>query len=372
MNETRSAADGDTGAGPEGVPPLNAMLFHNLSNAHVVGLAESAAWERARLLPVWRTAELPVRWEADQLIPPGSRVVLDYRSEGRTVLTAEGDGHVVLVTSRHEATDLFIAARTAVVADEFIDWAKSRVEVPPSDTTAFSLWRHENGQAISWTRDLQVPAWSDIAQNYPDRVGLDDLMALDSLEGSGRLVLWTGPPGTGKTFAIRALAKSWSPWCSAHLIIDPERFFGDVGYLISVLTGSHHNFFDADDEKKARLIICEDADDFIRAREEAGPGLGRLLNVGDGLLGQGLSTVILLTSNTPVERLDPALVRPGRLLANLEFGRFTVEQARRWLGDPVAPIPRQGATLAELYELAGGTSRRVSAPRAPEPNAGYL
>lgn len=370
MNETQSAGDVDRPE-PQGAP-ISTPLFHNLSNAHVVGLAEGAAWERARVLPVWRTADLPVRWDPDQLIPAGATVVLDYRSDDRTVLTAEGDGYVVLVTARREATDLFIAANTAAVADEFIAWAKSRVVVPDSDTTAFSLWRFENGHALSWNRDLQVPAWSDIARNYPAHLGLGDLMALNSIEGSGRLVLWTGAPGTGKTFAIRALAKEWSSWCSAHLIIDPERFFGDVGYLLSVLTGSPSHFsLDDDDEKKARLIICEDADDFIRAREQAGPGLGRLLNVGDGLLGQGLRTIILLTSNTPVERLDPALVRPGRLLANLEFGPFTVEQSRAWLGDPGASIPRQGATLAELYEIAGATTRLVSAPRAPE-SLGYL
>jgi len=39
----------------------------------------------------------------------------------------------------------------------------------------------------------------------------------------GRLLLWTGPPGTGKTYALRTLAWEWRRWCSFHYVTDPRR-----------------------------------------------------------------------------------------------------------------------------------------------------
>ena len=32
----------------------------------------------------------------------------------------------------------------------------------------------------------------------------------------GRLIVWRGPPGTGKTWALRALAGAWREWCGVH------------------------------------------------------------------------------------------------------------------------------------------------------------
>jgi ATP-dependent 26S proteasome regulatory subunit len=69
------------------------------------------------------------------------------------------------------------------------------------------------------------------------------------------------------------------------------------------------------------LIVAEDSDEFLRlsARREAGAALGRLLNLTDGILGQGSNTLILLTTNELLENLHPALIRPGRCLAQIEF-----------------------------------------------------
>ena len=68
----------------------------------------------------------------------------------------------------------------------------------------------------------------------------------------GRLILWHGEPGTGKTSAIRAWARAWKSWCSIEFITDPDAFFGKSGYMMSVLLG------DGDDEdEKWRLLVLE-------------------------------------------------------------------------------------------------------------------
>ena len=120
-----------------------------------------------------------------------------------------------------------------------------------------------------------------------------------------------------------------------------------------------------------KLVIAEDADEYVRsdARRRAGASLGRLLNVADGMLGQGLNTLVLLTTNEEIARLHPAVVRPGRCLCLVEFERFNTAEARAWLGDDsVTDEP----TLAELYERRDNRSGLLrDTPHTHRP-AGYV
>ncbi len=100
-------------------------------------------------------------------------------------------------------------------------------------------WHYDRDRGAQWAvRPIEAPQWADIAGNYPPstRTSLDLLNRLSTPTGGGRLVLWHGVPGTGKTTAVRALIRSWVPWCSAHYIADPERFFGDSCYMTHVLS----------------------------------------------------------------------------------------------------------------------------------------
>jgi len=87
----------------------------------------------------------------------------------------------------------------------------------------------------------------------------------------------------------------------------------------------------------------------------AGQGLSRLLNLADGLLGEGLRVVVLVTTNEPLRRLHPAVVRPGRTWAEVEFGALAEEEASAWLAARGIERRVERATaLAELFALADG------------------
>jgi hypothetical protein len=103
------------------------------------------------------------------------------------------------------------------------------------------------------------------------------------------------------------------------------------------------------------VIVVEDADELIRADagRTAGASLGRLLNLTDGILGHGMRVLLLITTNEPVRALHPAVVRPGRCLADVRFRPFTRHEATEWLqGEGRAPTG--DVTLAELYRIRGG------------------
>jgi hypothetical protein len=207
--------------------------------------------------------------------------------------------------------------------------------------------------------DLSLPSWDEIAPNYPEptRSQLSQLMALgppsnNSLEG--KLVLFHGPPGSGKTYAIRALFRSWCEWCAPELLIDPESAFGETRYLIQLLRSTPHQEPESP-ERFWRVIVAEDADKYLGAdaRASDNPALDRLLNVSDGLIGQGSRLLYLLTTNSELAMLHSALVRPGRNLGVVEFRKFTPDEGHRWLGGD-GPVPKGEMSLAELFAIRNG------------------
>jgi hypothetical protein len=94
------------------------------------------------------------------------------------------------------------------------------------------------------------------------------------------------------------------------------------------------------------------------AKERSGQGLSRLLNVVDGLIGQGLRILVMVTTNERVGRLHPAVARPGRCALLHEFDRLSVEEANAWLaGHGATATVTQPTTIADLYALRDGRER---------------
>ena len=143
-----------------------------------------------------------------------------------------------------------------------------------------TFWSQGPHGARDLSRKIDVPTWSDVEDNYPPGVAarLEKLVGSEFKPGlGGRLVLWHGPPGTGKTYALRALAWEWRSWCDLHYITDPEVFFGSSAtYMLDVLL----NEDDDEDENRWRLLVLEDTGELLAAdaKERTGQGLSRLLN----------------------------------------------------------------------------------------------
>ena len=115
----------------------------------------------------------------------------------------------------------------------------------PSTSRSAELVRHQGGYA--------APVAAELAR----------LMELEDPPEGGKLILWHGAPGTGKTHALRALAHEWRDWCSLHLITDPERFVGStMNYMMNVLMSSDP---ETGDDDRHKLIVLEDAGELLSA-----------------------------------------------------------------------------------------------------------
>jgi hypothetical protein len=156
----------------------------------------------------------------------------------------------------------------------------------------------------------------------------------------------------------------WSDWCATHFITDPEEFLGHgTEYLLEVLTAEAARPRDA--MIRWKLVVLEDAGELLSvdARERTGQALSRLLNTTDGILGQGMNVIMLVTTNEPLGSLHPAVTRPGRCCKSIEFQPLTAREANRWLAarDSALRVTR-ATTLAELYGLLQGQRPPVKRP----------
>ncbi|MFL5736807.1 MAG: DUF5925 domain-containing protein [Actinomycetota bacterium] len=305
-------------------------------------------------------------------LPEDTTVLRHTASERWQSAVLEVAGTLVFVALYGGNLEVSVAGRDANAARACLARLKDlfpEAEPPTEQVIPITFWHHSDGPHSS-RRNIEVPDWSEVAANYteePTRRELERLMRDFSPSAGGRVLLWHGEPGTGKTYAIRALAWEWREWAEFHYVVDPEVAFGQSAeYLLRLAL---HNEQRKADTNRWRVLVLEDTGEMLTAdaKDRVGQSLSRLLNLGDGLMGQGLNLLLLLTSNEPLARIHPAVARPGRCAAQVEFGPLTREESEKWLADHGAPDrSRSGpATLAELHAALNG------APVRERPTVGF-
>jgi hypothetical protein len=308
--------------------------------------------------------------------------------EGREMVLLGLAGALVQVNLWSGHVQASAAANDAAAVEAAFVRLRELLPAPdPSSTheVTVTFWTYgPQGPMPSW-RSIAVPSWEEIHGNYSaePRAALEQLMTGFRPAHGGQLILWHGRAGTGKTFALRSLAWEWRDWCDFHYIVDPDTFFGQhADYLMSVLLqpeymamtmASPHGFIargmrsegdamtedlEEGDQRRAnswRVLILEDTGELLAAdaRVAIGQGLSRFLNVVDGLIGQGLRVIVLVTTNEEIRKLHPAVARPGRSAAKVEFLPLTQEEASTWLHEHGVDEPAEAQTsLASLYAKA--------------------
>ena len=174
----------------------------------------------------------------------------------------------------------------------------------------------------------------------------------------GRLLLLDGPPGTGKTFLLRGLVHDLAE--KAEFIYLPASMVAtlDGPGMMSILESESE--MSVDDVILPKIFVVEDADECLISRAADNmSSIRNLLNFCDGFLGALLDIRIVATTNSGhvgrTDKVDPALLRPGRLLAKATVGVLSPEQSRarltQLIGNEEWPYIG-GMALSNLYALA--------------------
>lgn len=156
-----------------------------------------------------------------------------------------------------------------------------------------------------------------------------------------------GPPGCGKTSFLRGFMSSnaethrfyYVTAHDIHLLSEPE--------FVVLWTAERKKF---DDQKL--VLVIEDAEQALMNRGQDNRTIvSTLLNFSDGLLSDFLKMHIICTINCKGADLDPALMRPGRLITHRIFNRLSNREAKKLAEFKGIKLPgiQSDYSLAEIF-----------------------
>ncbi len=192
--------------------------------------------------PFARTARVDRCRTDATLLPAGAQVLRTAVDGKRRSVLAAGTGWTLrAVRYANETAEVTVTAISDELARAVVDEAvREAAEPPPPQAVQIGFWYSSPRRGpVRTLRPITTQPWSQVRANYtaPVAQALDSLMALRPDGINGRLLLLHGPPGTGKTTALRTLAEQWREWCQVDCVLDPETLFSSPAYLLDLTVG---------------------------------------------------------------------------------------------------------------------------------------
>jgi transitional endoplasmic reticulum ATPase len=295
----------------------------------------------------------------DDAVPPMSSIgVVRKRQDGVTVVESEGRMERIPESAVEYAERNTVEFRRASGVSRVID------ERPLLTTLKESLREEPDAEQY-----LRKP---DSGLSFDSFAGLDrakkrarELIEVplehhDALQEIGarpiKGVLFTGDPGTGKTFLARIIAQEAG--AAFYAISGPEIVSKWVGDSEDVL----RTVFDAAKAQERAIVFFDEVDSVAAKRgedshESSKRLVAQLLTLMDGFDAHD-NVVVIAATNRP-DDIEPALRRPGRFDWEIEFPAPDLDDRRRILQTTAADLKTEGdlpyeevASLTEQWSPA--------------------
>ena len=234
----------------------------------------------------------------------GNEFLITYFEEGGVVSGPDGPTYYRRLTIKHSSLPLLRAFVTeGLTCTKKLESGKIKVVF----SNAKGYWTNTSSIYAQPFEGVYLP--DDIKQGIVEHID-SFLASKDRYIRFGRAYklgfLLTGVPGAGKTSLAKSIALKYKR-------------------TVYVLSFSKHLTDDAlielvNEIKDNSILLIEDIDAFFldRQAQDINVSFSALLNVLDGTSVKGNGTITFLTANNP-DRLDPALIRPGRVDRIVKF-----------------------------------------------------
>ncbi|MBT9137662.1 MAG: hypothetical protein DDT31_00200 [Syntrophomonadaceae bacterium] len=172
------------------------------------------------------------------------------------------------------------------------------------------------------------------------------------LKSDACVLILIGPPGTGKTTFIKNIIHQIG---SARVAYDEKVLSSDDFFA---------SFVDSEDD----ILVMEDADAFLKSREDGNTMMHKFLNVSDGLISAVGKKIVFSTNLPNINDIDEALLRTGRCYDTVQFRPLNRVEAQ-------AVLDEVGSTRtlsdAKQFTLAQIFSEQPSADKTPKHSIGF-
>ena len=116
--------------------------------------------------------------------------------------------------------------------------------------------------------------------------------------------------------------------------IKPYRIDFETMYNDDFAEVHHHVKNALTNEDKGVVLVLEDCENYIAESTSFNSNtdvVSSILNIADGMLSDVLECQLICTFNSDISKIDAALLRKGRLIAEYKFKELTVEKCNKYL-----------------------------------------